>query len=187
MSGPIASGLKRRLRTSGGDAFYMFMVGTSAMPNRADLGNLAPTHCWHFIVEVNNELADLCGKGQAAFSCSPMLFRRKEASHPQTFKLIRFAGQRALGDIDFFRSLPCGFVKQDEGPNFFVERLLRPQRPLLNLCPLVGTFAAGTLRARQLPLPFRNDDASFKRTRFFEQEQGFTGQLALLAFQCLPA
>jgi len=29
MPGPIASGLKRRLRTSGGDAFYMFMMGTA--------------------------------------------------------------------------------------------------------------------------------------------------------------
>src|SRR6266571_5843276 len=106
------------------------------------------------------------------------------SSEEKRLRIPRRSNSSALGDIDFFRSLPCGFVKQDEGPNFFVERLLRPQRPLLNLCPLVGTFAAGTLRARQLPLPFRNDDASFKRTRFFEQEQGFTGQLALLAFQC---
>ena len=127
-------------------------------------------------MQVNDELAHLWWERIPRFSRSALLLRGEQALHPVAFKRIGFAGQRALGDIDFFRSLSCGFVKQDEGPNFFVERLLRPQRPLLNLCPLVGTFAAGTLRARQLPRPFRNDDASFKRTRFFEQEQGFTGQ-----------
>jgi len=37
-----------------------------------------------------------------------------------TFKLIRFTGQCALGDIDFLCSLPCGFVEQDEGSDLLI-------------------------------------------------------------------
>ena len=51
-------------------------------------------------------------------------------------------GQRSLGDIDFFGSLPCGFVEQDQRADLLIQLLLRPQRPLLNLCPFVGALAA---------------------------------------------
>ena len=33
-----------------------------------------------------------------------------------------------------------------------------------SLRPLIGTLAAGTLRSRQFPPPFRDNSASFKRT-----------------------
>jgi hypothetical protein len=59
---------------------------------------------------------------------------------------IGFAGKSTLGNIDFFRSFPRGFMKQDEGSDLFVEFLLRPQRPLLDILPLVwspdGNFLA---------------------------------------------
>ncbi len=40
-----------------------------------------------------------------------------------TFKLIRFTGQCALGDIDFFCSLPRGFSKQKHGTYLLVQFL----------------------------------------------------------------
>ncbi len=96
-------------------------------------------------MQVYNELADFLGKGQAAFSCSTLLSRREEALHSVLFKLIRFASQGALGDIDFFGSLPCGFVEKDEGADRFIKLLFRPERPLFYLGPLVGTLTAGTV------------------------------------------
>jgi hypothetical protein len=84
--------------------------------------------------------------------------------HPRAFKFIRFAGKRALGDIDFFRSLPCGFPKKDEGSDLLVQLLLRPQRPLLDTRSLIGALSARSFRPRHLPLPFRYNDAYFKRT-----------------------
>ena len=71
-----------------------------------------------------------------------------------TFKLIRFTGQCALGDIDFLCSLPCGFVVKDERSDLLVEFLLRPQRPLLDTRPLIRPLAARSFRPRHLPLPF---------------------------------
>jgi hypothetical protein len=112
--GLIAPDLEGRWGTSSGDALYMFVVRPPAIPNRADLGNLAPAHRRDFKMQVNNELADLFGKSEAAFSCATMLRRCEEALHSEFFKLIRFTGQRTLGDIDFFGSLPCGFVVEDE-------------------------------------------------------------------------
>src|SRR5258708_35463903 len=68
-----------------------------------------------------------------------------------------------LSDIDFFGSLPCGLVEQDEGADLLVQLLFRPQRPLFDPCPLIGTRSALFLWSRHLPLPFRDNDACFKR------------------------
>ncbi len=73
--GLIAPGLEGRWRTSSSDALHMLMVRPSAMPNVADFSNLAPAHRRQLIMKVNNELADLSGKGEAAFSCSAVLLR----------------------------------------------------------------------------------------------------------------
>jgi hypothetical protein len=66
-------------------------------------------------MEVNDELAHLFWQRIPGFSRSALLPRGEEALHPVAFKRIGFAGQCALGDIDFFGSLPCGFVEQNEG------------------------------------------------------------------------
>ena len=73
--------------------------------------------------------------------------------HPILFKLVRFARQRALGDIDFFRSLPCGFPKKDERSDLFVEFLFRLERSLLDTCPFIRSLSARSFRSRHLPLP----------------------------------
>jgi hypothetical protein len=80
-----------------------------------------------------------------------LLPRREQAGHPVAFKGIRFAGQRALGDIDFFGSLPCGFVEQDEGADLLIEFLFRPEGPLLDRSPLIRSLSAMAFRPRHLP------------------------------------
>jgi hypothetical protein len=82
--------------------------------------------------------------------------------HPIAFKLIRFSGQRALGDIDFLCSLPCCFVEKDEGSDLLIEFLLRPQRPLVNPRPLIRPLAAIAFRPRHLPLPFAQTTIIFQ-------------------------
>src|SRR5713101_592882 len=104
-------------------------------------------------MQVYDELADLRWERFCGFSFPALFPGRKQARHPIAFKFIGFAGKRALGDIDFFRSLPCGFVEQDEGPDLLVQLLLRPQRPLLYLCPLLGALSAIAFWSRHLPLP----------------------------------
>ncbi len=87
------------------------MMGASRIPYVADLGNFTPAHRGHFLVQVHNELADLIWQSFAGFSRSPLFSRGEQALHSVAFKRIRFACQGAPGDIDFFGSLPCGFVK----------------------------------------------------------------------------
>src|SRR2546425_601337 len=130
------------------------MIWASRVTNVAHLGNFSPTHGRKLNVQVHDELAYLWWQRLASFSRSALLPRREQALHPVSFKLIRFAGQRALGDIDFFCSLPCGFMEQDEGSDLLVQLLFRPQRPLLNSLPLIRSLSARSLRARHLPLPF---------------------------------
>ena len=65
-------------------------------------------------------------------------------------------------------------------PNLFVQLLLRPQRPLLNCRPLLGALSARSFRARHLPLPFRYNDACFKRTLPPKSLQGIKAVLASL-------
>jgi hypothetical protein len=108
------------------------MIWASRVPNVADLGNFSPGHGGHLGVKIDNELADIFRQRLARFSRSTLLPGRKEASHPRAFKRIGFAGQRALGDIDFFGSLPCGFMEQDEGADLLIQFLLRPEGPLLD-------------------------------------------------------
>src|SRR5438046_1700382 len=86
------------------------------------------------------------------FPCSTMLFRCKQTLHPIFLKLVGFASQRTLGDIDFFGSLPCSFVEEYQRADLLIEFLLRPQRPLLNLCPFVGALTAMAFRCRHLLL-----------------------------------
>src|SRR5712691_9331457 len=130
------------------------MIRASAVANVADLGNFSPGHRWHLCVQIDNELADLWWQRLARFSRSTLRACRKEARHPRAFKRLGFAGQRALGDIDLFGSLPCGLVEQDEGANRFIQLLPWPQRPLLDTCPLLRPFSAMAFRHRHLPLPF---------------------------------
>ena len=62
------------------------------------------------------------------------------------FKRIGFTSQCTLRDIDFFGSLPCGLVGADQGSDLLVQLLFRPQRPLFDACPLIGTRSALSLR-----------------------------------------
>jgi hypothetical protein len=87
-----------------------------------------------------------------------------------------------LSDIDFFGSLPCGLVEQDEGSDRLIKLLFRPQRPLFDACPLISTRSALSLRSRHLPLPFRDNDACFKRTASLTGLQEFGAFLASLEF-----
>jgi len=45
-------------------------------------------------------------------------------------------------------------MKQDEGSNLFIQLLLRPQGPLLDIFPLICSLSARSLLARHLPVPF---------------------------------
>src|SRR5258708_34558752 len=95
--------------------------------------------------------------------------------------LIRSAGQCALGDIDLFLSLPCGFMEKDEGPDRLIKLLLWPERPLLDTCPLIRSLSAGSFRSSHLPQPFRDNDVSFKRTPLSNCMQEFNRVLAHIA------
>src|SRR5437868_7287014 len=68
------------------------------------------------------------------------------------FKVIGFAGKRALCGIRFFGSLPCGLSKKDRGAQLLVQLLLRPQRPLLDFSPIMGSFPARSLMRTLLEL-----------------------------------
>src|SRR2546422_4459213 len=162
------------------------MGGPSAIANVANLGNLSPGHRGQLSMQVNDELVHLWWERLASFSCSALLPRGEQARHPIAFKFIGFAGQRTLRDIDFLCSLPCGLVKQDEGSDLLVQLLLRPQHPLLNCCPLIGALSAIAFRSRHLPLPFRDNDACFKRTSSPKSLQGIKRMLACLDTQRLP-
>ncbi len=113
--GLVAPGLEGTRRRSGCNVFDALMIWPSAVTNVAHLGNFSPTHGRKLNVQVYDELAYLWWQCLASFSRSALLTRREQALHPRAFKLIRFAGQRALGDIDFLCSLHCGFVEKDEG------------------------------------------------------------------------
>ena len=84
-------------------------------------------------MQIHNELADLWWECFRGLSRPTLLPRWEEALHPIFFKLIRFSGQRALGDIDFFCSLPCGFVEQDERFDLLVKLLSRRKPSNLNV------------------------------------------------------
>src|SRR6266568_7755094 len=161
--GLVAPGLEGTRRRSGRNVFDTLMIWASRVTNVAHLGNFSPGHGRKLNVQVHDELAYLWWQRPASFSRSALLPRREQALHPVAFKRIRFTGQRALGDIDFLCSLPCGFVEKDEGSDLLVKLLLRPQRPLLNTRPLIGALSAIAFRSRHLPLPFRDNDACFKR------------------------
>jgi len=152
--GLVAPGLEGTRRRSGCNVFDALMIWPSAVTNVANLGNFSPTHGRKLNVQVSDELANLWWQRPASFSRSALLPRREQALHPRAFKRISFAGQRALGDIDFLCSLPCGFVEKDEGSDLLIEFLLRPQRPLLDTRPLIRPLAARSFRPRHLPLPF---------------------------------
>ena len=154
MPGLIAPGRQGGRRAGGRNTFDVFMIWASPVPNVADLGNFSPGHGGHLCVKINNELADLWRQRLASFSRSTLLPGRKEALHPIAFKRICFTGQRALGDIDFFGSLPYSLVEQDEKTNLLIEFLLRPEGPLLDTRPLIRPFSAMALRPRHFPLPF---------------------------------
>ena len=130
MPGLIASSLEGRRWSRSRNALHMFMMGASAIPDVTHLGHLTPTHRGEFHVQVHNELVDLWREGLASFSRSTLLPGGEQALHAEFFKLIRFPSQRAPGDIDFFGSLPCGFVEQNQGSDRFIQFLLWSQRPL---------------------------------------------------------
>jgi hypothetical protein len=79
MPGLITPGLKGGRRAGGGNAFHVFMMGASAIPNIAHLGHLSPAHRGEFRVQVHNELVDLWREGLASFSRSTLLPGRKQA------------------------------------------------------------------------------------------------------------
>jgi len=124
MPGLVAPSLEREWSAGSRDVFDAFMVRASLVPDVAHLGYLTPTHRGKLRMQVYNELSDLWRQGFTSFSCSALLRRCEQALHPVLFKLICFAGQRAPGDIDFFGSLPCGFVEQDEGSDRLIQLLL---------------------------------------------------------------
>ena len=127
--------------------FDALVIWTSAVLDVANLSDFSPGHGRELSVQVHNELVDLRWQSFGGFPHSALFPRGEETRHPLLFKRIRFSGQRALGDIDFFGSLPRGFMEQDERPDLLVEFLFRPQRPLLDIFPLLRSLSARSLRA----------------------------------------
>lgn len=165
MPGLISPGRQRGPGTGGREVFDTMMGGLPAVTDVANLSDFSPRHGGQLRMQVNDELAHLWWQRAASFSRSALLSSREQALHPVSFKLIRFTRQRALGDIDFLCTLPCGFLEKDEGSDLLVQLLLKPQRPLFDTRPFIGALSAGSFRARHLPLPFRSNDACFKRTQ----------------------
>jgi hypothetical protein len=71
-------------------------------------------------MQIQDELAHLWWQGPLGLSFLAWLLRREQTLHPMLLKLISFAGQRALGSVDFLRSLPWRFSKKDNGPDLLV-------------------------------------------------------------------
>src|SRR5215471_14967986 len=97
-------------------------------------------------MQVHDELTDLRWQRLASFSCSTLRSRGEQTLHPVAFKLIRFASQRTLWDINFFGSLTCSFVEKEDGSDLFIEFLFRPQRPLLDIGPFICPLSAIAFR-----------------------------------------
>jgi hypothetical protein len=77
-------------------------------------------------------------------------------------------------------------MEQDQWSDLLVQLLFRPQRPLLDACPLISARSALSLRPRHVPLPFRDNDACGKRTESPLSLQGFSAFLARLGTHGLP-
>jgi hypothetical protein len=86
------------------------MGGLSAKADKAIVGDFSPAHRWHFAVEIHDELADLFWQASRGFCLLTRFSGGKEALHPIFFKRICFAGQRALGSVNFLCPLPWGLA-----------------------------------------------------------------------------
>ncbi len=109
-------------------------------------------------MQIHDELTDIFRQGFACLSRSALLPGREEALHPILFKLICFSGQRALGDIDFLCSLPCGFVEEVERANLLIDLLLRPECPLFDTRPLIRPFSLRLRFGPGISPVFRSND-----------------------------
>ena len=114
-------------------------------------------------LEVNHELPHIWGK-------APSLIGRwcgllgEEAGHAMLIKLVGLVMQGTLACLDLLSTRSCSLSKQNHGANFFVELLLRPQRLLLNLLPLMRTFSPLTFDSGHCAHLASQDELCFKRT-----------------------
>lgn len=131
--------------------FHAVMGGFPAVANVTNLGNLSPRHTRQLGMHIDNELAHLRWECLGSFSLLSWLLRGEQASHPISFKFIRFAGKGTLSSVDFLCPLSGGFAKKQYGPELFIQFLLRPEGPLLNACPLIRSLSANSFRSRHLP------------------------------------
>ncbi len=87
---------------------HAVMGGFSAKADKANVGDLSPTHRWHFAVEINDELANLFWQASEGFCLVTRFLGGKEALHPIFFKLIREAETACAGQRQF--PLPAPLV-----------------------------------------------------------------------------
>ena len=78
----------------------------------------------------------------------------EQARHALLLKPLGLVVQRAFTGSGFFGTFSRRLAKEDDGANFFIELLLRSQRILLDLLPVVGAFST-------FPLARRHDDRLF--------------------------
>jgi hypothetical protein len=78
----------------------------------------------------------------------------KEGTHPLLLKPLSLIVQGAFTCSDFFGAFSRRLAKQNDGAQPFILLLFRPERILLDLLPIMGTFSA-------LPLAGRHDDRLF--------------------------
>ena len=68
-------------------------------------------------------------------------------------KINSFEGKGSLCCALFFGSLTGSLSKKVNRAQLLLQLLLRPEYPLLDFCPVVGSFPARSLWCRHLPLP----------------------------------
>jgi hypothetical protein len=190
MPGLVAPGGKCGWGTSGGKVFHAMAGGASSLANGTNLGNLAPGHAGVRSRADQRSSWRISGSSEfrvsLAPSCSPEVNR---LAIPSRSNASALRDRVRLSDIDFFGSLPCGLVEQDEGADLFVQLLRhRVSRQLLHARPLFGTRSALSRAVQASPLVFPKQRCVFQAYRIphrFARIRSMLSQLGYPTFASL--
>src|SRR5712691_4822717 len=121
--------------------------------HKANSRDFMETKARIFALQIDNQLTHLRRETASWFRGGRTRLVKK-AHHAVALKLVGLIVQGAFASAGFFRPLRCGLPKEYNGAQQLVGRLLRPERILLYLLPIMGPFSA-------LALALRHDNRLF--------------------------
>jgi hypothetical protein len=102
--------------------------------------NFMQTKTWIFSSEIDYQLTYLWWETPACLSRRALF--AKQADHAILLKLAGLVVQCPFTGSSLFCPFCCRFSKKDNRSQTLIDLLLRPERLLLNLLPIVGSFSA---------------------------------------------